>query len=161
MVEIRCPACKADLSDEPLGVTECPRCGSDINVVIDLRDDEEIRIPPSVLVVHHDPEIRRSLITVLEENGFRLAGEVSNGPDAVLVSQRERPDYAVVERFMPAISGEETARLIRGVSTGTSIVSFTDTPDDRPVWAESHLSRTNIGSVAEVLRSLADARSAE
>lgn len=153
-MDVRCPACKTDLSRRPLGSTECPNCGSDLNIVIDLRETVEPRVAPAVLVVHDDAGIRRTLASVLEENGFHLASAVTNGPDAVLASQRQRPDYAIVERFMPAISGEETSRLIRRVSPNTVIVSFSDTPDDAPAWAEAHLSKTSASSAAELLRSL-------
>jgi CheY-like chemotaxis protein len=159
LIEIRCPACKADLSRQQLGVTECPICGSELNVVIDLREPEISRTVPTVLVVHDDRDIRQKLSSVLEENDFELAGVVSNGPDAVLVSQRVHPDYVIVERLMPAISGEETARLIRDLSPRSVIVSFTDAPEDRPVWADLHLSKGSLGSAGDLLRSIATARS--
>jgi CheY-like chemotaxis protein len=158
LIEIRCPACKADLSRQPLGVTECLICGSELNVVIDLREPEISRTVPTVLVVHDDRQLRQRLSSLLEENGFVLAGVVTNGPDAVLVSQREHPDYVIVERFMPAISGEETARLIRDLSPRSVIVSFTDAPEDKPVWADLHLSEGNVASVSELLRSIATSR---
>lgn len=155
MIEIRCPACDADLSERLLGITHCPVCGEELNVTIDLREPGEREPIPQVLIVDDDAEIRQLLKAVLEGGGFQVVADVSNGPDAVIASQRLRPDYVFVDVFMPAISGEDTARLIRGVSPGSQIISFSSVPGGKPGWADAHLTKTDVGTATEVLRSLA------
>jgi CheY-like chemotaxis protein len=152
VIEIRCPACEADLSGQILSLTKCPICDAELHIVIDLRDTTGPRETPSVLVVDDDSDLRQLLVLVLERNGFEVAGSVSNGPDAVLLSQRKRPDYVILDTFMPAISGGETARLIREVSQLSVIVSFSDDLMDKPDWADLHLAKTNAGTAADLLR---------
>jgi CheY-like chemotaxis protein len=152
VIEIRCPACDADLSEHPLGATHCPVCGEELHVTIDLRDPSELREPPlTVLIADHDREFRRRLNDVLSASGFQVVADVSNGPDAVLVSQRARPMYVFLEQVMRAITGEETARLIRGVSPRSTIICFAP---DKPVWADANLSKSDVGAAADMLRAL-------
>jgi CheY-like chemotaxis protein len=152
-----CPACRSDISRHPLGITHCPICGSDLNVIIDLRRPEE-RSAPTVLIVDDDPDIRAVLTAVLEETGFFLAGSVSNGPDAVMVSQRTQPSYIFLDQFMPAITGAETARLIREVSPASMIVAFSAFLEEQPPWADAHLTKTDVARAAELLRELESER---
>jgi CheY-like chemotaxis protein len=152
VIQIQCPACKADLSKQPLSLTKCPICDTELHIVIDLSETTGPRETPSVLVVDDDKDLRQLLVVVLEQNGFELAGSVSNGPDAVLLSQRRRPDYVILDTFMPAISGGETARLIREVSAFSVIVAFSDDLMEKPAWADLHLAKANAGTVADLLR---------
>jgi CheY-like chemotaxis protein len=156
VIEIRCPSCEADLSDHPLGMTHCPVCGEELNITIDLREPvESTNANPQVLIVDDEREIRQLLMTVLEGSGFSVVAEVSNGPDAVLASQRLRPDYVFLDFFMPAISGEETARLIREVSPRSIIISFSAVLQEKPEWADAHLAKTDVGAATELLKRLA------
>jgi CheY-like chemotaxis protein len=155
VIEIRCPACEADLSEQPLGEARCPICGSELHILIDLREPATAGISPSILVVDHDPEIRRVLVTALEENGFLVNEEISNGPDAVLMSQRLHPAYVFLDQFMRAISGAETARLIREVSPNSVIISLSGDIGGEPEWSDAHLVKDELSRAPELLRSLA------
>jgi CheY-like chemotaxis protein len=155
VIDIRCPACDADLSELPLSATDCPVCGEELHVTIDLRDPSELTgRRPTVLIVDRDRELRQQLTRIVEEIGFQVVADVSNGPDAVLASQRLRPMFVLLDRFMKAITGEETARLIREVSPKSVIVSLSGDLRNKPEWAEAELAKTDISKAAGLLRSL-------
>lgn len=65
-------------------------------------------MPHHVLVVDDDPDIRETVIEVLEENGHRARG-ASNGVEALerLRSDKELPCVILLDLMMPMMDGEE------------------------------------------------------
>lgn len=62
--------------------------------------------PLRAVVVDDEPEARRAVATFLgEEPRVRVVGEAGNGPDAVALIRRERPDLLFVDIQMPGMDG--------------------------------------------------------
>src|ERR1700678_2125062 len=67
----------------------------------------------SVLLVDDHSLVRRGFRRMLEdEDDLQVAGEASNGEDAVRLARELRPDVIVMDCALPAMSGLAAARLI-------------------------------------------------
>lgn len=65
-----------------------------------------------ILVADDEPKVARLARDYLEKNGFRviLAGD---GPSALALARRERPDLIVLDLLLPGMDGREVCRAIR------------------------------------------------
>jgi two-component system KDP operon response regulator KdpE len=66
----------------------------------------------TVLIVDDEPQIRRTLLTILTSQGY-AAMEAETGDEALAAIRRERPDLILLDVNMPGRSGVETCREIR------------------------------------------------
>lgn len=71
--------------------------------------------PPTVLIVDDEPQIRRTLLTILTSQGYPVI-EARTGDEALERLRGERPDLILLDVNMPGRSGVETCREIREVS---------------------------------------------
>lgn len=76
----------------------------------------------TVVVVDDAPDVRSLLRTVLEGEGFHVAGEARNGEEAVDVAGAEHPDLMVLDLSMPVMDGLEALPGIVAASARTSVV---------------------------------------
>jgi response regulator NasT len=67
----------------------------------------------SIVVVDDDPIIRLDIREMLEDAGYRVTGEASNGQDAVEIVSQLRPDLVVMDVKMPKMNGIKAAHIIR------------------------------------------------
>jgi CheY-like chemotaxis protein len=72
------------------------------------------RISAVVLVVDDDPEIRRIMRWLLEDEGWTVE-TASDGCDALDRATRARPALIVLDIGLPLLSGEEVAERLRDV----------------------------------------------
>jgi two-component system response regulator NreC len=56
---------------------------------------------------------------MLEREGFAVVGDCADGLDAVRVSEEMHEDIAILDRYMPVLSGIDAARAIHRVSPQT------------------------------------------
>ena len=80
--------------------------------------------PPIRVLVADDHAIVRTGIRHVLENqpGFAVAGEASNGAEALALAAELRPDVAVIDISMPGISGLDTAAELRRQSPDTRVL---------------------------------------
>jgi DNA-binding NarL/FixJ family response regulator len=62
---------------------------------------------------------------LLEREGLTIAGEASDGHEAIALASKHRPDVAVLDSQLPMLNGVDAAREIRRVSPATSVVLVT------------------------------------
>lgn len=68
-----------------------------------------------VLIVDDEPVARQVLVELLEEcPGVNVAGEASNGVEAVEHVERLKPDVVLLDLQMPGLDGFAVARRLRG-----------------------------------------------
>jgi DNA-binding NarL/FixJ family response regulator len=68
----------------------------------------------TIVLAEDHPIVRQRLRALLEaEPDFRVIGEAGDGPQAVQLVERLRPQVLVLDRLMPGLSGLEVARQVR------------------------------------------------
>ena len=65
-----------------------------------------------VLIADDEAMIRMGLRTMLEEMGHRVVGMATDGPSAVKLAAKEKPDLAILDIKMPDMDGLEVAETI-------------------------------------------------
>jgi response regulator NasT len=69
---------------------------------------------PTVVIAEDEALIRLDLKEMLEEEGYLVVGEASDGETAVDLVERLRPDLAVLDVRMPVLDGISAAQRIAG-----------------------------------------------
>lgn len=78
------------------------------------------------LIVDDNDLVRQSLRTVLQANPeWEIAGEASNGQDALEIFKTSHPNLVILDFQMPGMNGIETARRILEIAPAMPIVLFT------------------------------------
>jgi DNA-binding NarL/FixJ family response regulator len=79
-----------------------------------------------ILIADDHELLRRGLRTVLEaQPGWEVAGEASDGREAVAQAKRLKPDLVVLDVRMPNLNGLEAARQIRKALPHTEVLILT------------------------------------
>lgn len=78
-----------------------------------------------ILLADDHPIVRDGLRSILESQGFQVAGEASNGREAVELAMKLRPDVAVLDLSMPLLNGIDAAREIVRISPNTKTILLT------------------------------------
>ena len=76
----------------------------------------------TILVVDDHRGIRTMFRSLLEERGFQVCGEASNGKEAVERMLELNPDIVLLDIYMPVMNGVEAAHEIRRIAPTTRIV---------------------------------------
>ncbi|GAB6259831.1 response regulator [Photobacterium sp. CCB-ST2H9] len=91
--------------------------------------------PPAhrIVIVDDHPLMRRGLSQLLElEPDFELAGEASNGYQALDIALEQEPDLILLDLNMKGLSGLDTLRALReqGCQAIVVILTVSDNPND-------------------------------
>ena len=90
--------------------------------------------PIRVLIVDDHEIVREGLRTLLaEEPEFEVAGEASNGRDAVESAARLKPDVVLLDLMMPGMDGIEVTRQIRKAELPSRVLVLTSFAEDKQV----------------------------
>jgi DNA-binding NarL/FixJ family response regulator len=88
----------------------------------------------TVLLADDHGMFRDALRSIIEAEGSaRVVAETGDGHEAVELAQRHRPDIAVLDLWMPRLSGEEAARQIVASGCGTRVLILSMHEDAKPV----------------------------
>ncbi|MFH5181403.1 response regulator [Paenibacillus sp. TAB 01] len=81
----------------------------------------------SIMIVDDEPLIRRGLRKLIETNelGWSVAGEASNGQEALLQLEQLKPNLILSDIRMPVMDGLELARHISERNCGTAVILLT------------------------------------
>ena len=77
------------------------------------------------LVADDHPVMVRAVSDVLREHGIEVAGEATDGADALRQAESTRPMVALVDARMPGLSGVEIARRLARSSPDTAVIVYT------------------------------------
>ena len=91
-------------------------------------------IKPSVLVVDDDSMMREMLKLILRSDDYEVAGEASNGQDAIALCAMHKPGLVLLDINMPKMDGLQALEEIRKVSPATIVLM---------VSAEATMDRVN------------------
>ena len=86
-----------------------------------------------VLLADDHAVVREGLRGLLERDGLKVVGEVSNGQEAVEAARATQPDVAILDLTMPSLNGLDAAREILRSSPRTKSLMLTMHDEDRYV----------------------------
>jgi DNA-binding NarL/FixJ family response regulator len=113
----------------------------------------EVRVPTRVLLADDHDMVREALRRVLDSRGdVTVVAEARDGREAVSLTRRHLPDVAVIDLWMPGISGEEAIRQIVESGCGTKVLALSMHED----WARVR-SALQAGALGYVVKSAAAA----
>ena len=84
----------------------------------------------TVAVAEDEPITRMDICAMLEELGFSIAGEASDGFDAIELCRRTNPDIALLDVKMPVFDGLTAAETICRENLATCVVMLTAFSDE-------------------------------
>jgi DNA-binding NarL/FixJ family response regulator len=79
--------------------------------------------------------LRQGLKALLEQNGFEVVGEASDGQSAIKMCHNLQPEIAIIDIGMPVLNGIEATRQIRKSCPDTKIIILTFYADEASVIA--------------------------
>lgn len=85
-------------------------------------------IPLSVLIAEDEALTRVDVKAMLENAGYVVCGECSNGREAVEVAQRTSPDLAILDIMMPKLDGLEVAKIFQSMNIPVIILTAYSQP---------------------------------
>ncbi len=90
------------------------------------------KLPPLVLVIDDDKNLRSLLRSMLEKNGIRFA-EADNGEKGFTIAQNDKPDLIVLDLVLPAMSGTELLRRFQADPSLAKlpVIILTNVSDDK------------------------------
>jgi CheY-like chemotaxis protein len=118
--------------------------------------------PLRVLIADDEADVRLMLRLQLESHGYEVAGEATNGIEALELCAADEPDVAVVDLMMPRMSGYDAIPRLRAEHPGVAIIAFTAVVGDnvRREMARLHvpvvLKTGNFAPLNTAIRSAAD-----
>jgi DNA-binding NarL/FixJ family response regulator len=77
--------------------------------------------------------VRQGLKALLEQEGFQVVGEASNGREAVRLVPNVSPDVAILDISMPILNGLDAARELKKSSQRTRTILLTQHDEDQYV----------------------------
>lgn len=90
-------------------------------------------MPVHILLADDHAVVRQGLKSLLENEGFEVVAEASDGQQAVELSEKLCPDAAVLDVAMPMLNGIDAARQISKISPRTKIILLTMLTEDHYV----------------------------
>lgn len=91
---------------------------------------EDTGPPMRTIIVDDDPIVRRMIRDSLQEVGFTVIAEASNGREAIELANHYKPDIVLMDIVMPTMDGIEATRAIHATAPDTKIVMLTMSQDE-------------------------------
>lgn len=90
-------------------------------------------MPIRVMLADDHALVRQALRALLEREGFLVAGEASDGQEAVRLAPQIHPDIAILDVSMPLLNGLDAAREIQKTTKRTKAILLTRHDEDQYV----------------------------
>lgn len=95
--------------------------------------EEKLRI--SVLIADDHSILRQGLVSLIEDRAdMTVAGEASNGREAVELWKEHRPDVTLLDLRMPELDGLSTIKAIRADNGNARIIVLTTFDGDEDIY---------------------------
>lgn len=82
----------------------------------------EITTKTRILIAEDEAIIRLDLKEMLEEEGFEVVGEASDGDAAIRLAEEHKPDLVIMDVKMPGMDGLTAAEQIRDRELGAVLI---------------------------------------
>jgi DNA-binding NarL/FixJ family response regulator len=106
-----------------------------------------------VLIVDDHPLTREALASLLEQHGFEVVGEATDGEEAISMAGRLRPDLVLLDLSMPGMTGLGALPLLREAAPECEVVVLTASGTE-----ENLLGAIRAGAAGYLLKSEAPER---
>lgn len=151
-----CQTCRRQVFVVPeIDGASCPVCSSALILDPDAAGPGPKGSTRSVLVVDDEPDVRFAVRVLLEQHGYDVIGEAKDGMDALEMLARLSPAFVVLDHMMPSMTGAEAASRFRRAAPETRLVAFSGAAHEHLSWADAYVSKAEIGTLPQVLASLA------
>lgn len=78
-----------------------------------------------IIIIDDEPLTRMDLKEILEDAGYDIVGEASDGFDAVELCRKEKPDLILMDIKMPLLDGLSASKMIQKEGIAGSIILLT------------------------------------
>jgi DNA-binding NarL/FixJ family response regulator len=78
-----------------------------------------------LLIVDDHPLTRDALASLLQQHGFEVAGQASEGSEAIELARRLEPDVILLDLSMPGLDGLDALPQLREAAPGCEVVVLT------------------------------------
>lgn len=78
-----------------------------------------------VLIVDDASFLRLTIRTMLEKNGFIIAGEAENGMQGIMQYKKLQPDIVTMDITMPDMTGIDTLKAIKVIDPKAKVIMIT------------------------------------
>jgi AmiR/NasT family two-component response regulator len=94
--------------------------------LIEYSDSEEDDSPMSVriLVAEDEALIRMDLVEMLQEAGYTVCAEATNGEEAIALATEHKPDLCILDVKMPVLDGISAAEKIISIAPVLMLTAF-------------------------------------
>lgn len=75
-----------------------------------------------IVVADDEPITRMDICEILQENGYQVIGEASDGFDTIEICKKEKPDLVLMDVKMPLLDGIKAAKLIINEDLALSVL---------------------------------------
>ena len=82
------------------------------------------KAPVRILVTEDEALIRMDLIEMLQEAGYAVVAEATNGEEAIALATEHQPDLAILDVKMPVLDGISAAEKIISIAPVLMLTAF-------------------------------------
>jgi AmiR/NasT family two-component response regulator len=86
-----------------------------------------------IVIADDEPITRMDIKDLLEEAGYKVVGEASDGFDAIEICKKERPDLVIMDIKMPNLNGLKASTIINKERLAKGIVLLTAFSDSESI----------------------------
>jgi response regulator NasT len=80
--------------------------------------------PVRILVAEDEALIRMDLVEMLQEAGYEVVAQASNGEEAIALATEHKPDLAILDVKMPVLDGISAAEKIISIAPVLMLTAF-------------------------------------
>ncbi|MCX6444644.1 MAG: response regulator [Actinobacteria bacterium] len=86
--------------------------------------DATANSPVRILVAEDEALIRMDLVEMLEEAGYQVIAQATNGEEAIALATEHQPDLAILDVKMPVLDGISAAEKIISIAPVLMLTAF-------------------------------------
>jgi response regulator NasT len=89
-----------------------------------MSNEATAKTPVRILVAEDEALIRMDLIEMLQEAGYEVVAQASNGEEAIALATEHQPDLAILDVKMPILDGISAAEKIISIAPVLMLTAF-------------------------------------
>ena len=89
-----------------------------------MSNESKQNIPVRILVAEDEALIRMDLVEMLQEAGYEVVAEATNGEEAIALANEHKPDLAILDVKMPVLDGISAAEKIISIAPVLMLTAF-------------------------------------